>query len=176
MIDEIISEIKGVIDARYIRASTLYAKDNKANFYSLMVKALPTPYRTDSGEHLFARVKDKGKMKYISFSKTFESDFALLDVPYTQIRSDEYLRIDLSTFRNFLIQREDIRGLLNKIYISSFNFQSFGCCGKYLECSNQMRCVHEDILYASGACQYKKNLEAGRIFYGDNCNVLKNRA
>lgn len=47
---------------------------------------------------------------------------------------------------------------------------SFACCSKFIECSNAKKCVHENKLY-SKACQYRMNLEAGRIFYGKNRNV-----
>lgn len=46
----------------------------------------------------------------------------------------------------------------------------FGCCGKYLQCSDMKKCLHEDLFYAK-ACRYKRNLEAGRIFYGKNRNI-----
>lgn len=46
----------------------------------------------------------------------------------------------------------------------------FGCCGKYEQCSNSRKCLHEDLFY-SKACYYRKNLESGRIFYGENRNI-----
>lgn len=46
----------------------------------------------------------------------------------------------------------------------------FGCCGKYEQCSNARKCLHEDLFYAK-ACYYKRNLEAGHIFYGGNRNI-----
>ncbi len=46
---------------------------------------------------------------------------------------------------------------------------AFGCCGRYLECSNAQKCIHENKLY-SKACMYRKQLESGRIFYGMNRN------
>lgn len=49
----------------------------------------------------------------------------------------------------------------------------FGCCSKYIECSDRRKCVHSDIKIAEG-CMYKLNLEEGRIFYGVNCNVREN--
>lgn len=48
-----------------------------------------------------------------------------------------------------------------KSYISS---SSFGCCSRYKECSNAKKCLHTNLLYATG-CQYRKNLEMGNIFY-----------
>lgn len=52
--------------------------------------------------------------------------------------------------------------------------ESYGCCSRYVECSNNNKCVHPDIREARG-CIYKHNLERGRIFYGDNCNVNGNK-
>ncbi|MBP0989755.1 MAG: hypothetical protein J5874_01055, partial [Oscillospiraceae bacterium] len=51
-----------------------------------------------------------------------------------------------------------------------FQFDSMGCCGKYNECSDAGTCVHDDLIYA-GCCMYRKNLEAGKIFYGKKRNV-----
>ena len=48
--------------------------------------------------------------------------------------------------------------------------RSFGCCSKFMECSNAKKCIHVNKLYAT-ACAYKYNLENGRIFYGGNKNI-----
>lgn len=48
--------------------------------------------------------------------------------------------------------------------------QSFGCCDRYVECSDKGECVHGNLLYST-ACAYRRNLEAGRIFYGEKANV-----
>lgn len=47
---------------------------------------------------------------------------------------------------------------------------SFGCCSRFIECSDAKHCVHENKLY-SKACMYRTNLDAGRIFYGKNRNI-----
>lgn len=41
---------------------------------------------------------------------------------------------------------------------------SFACCSRYQECSDAKKCMHPNVLYAK-ACQYRKNLEQGNIFY-----------
>ena len=46
----------------------------------------------------------------------------------------------------------------------------FGCCDKYVECSDAKRCVHSNPFYYR-SCQYRTNLLAGRIFYGKNKNI-----
>lgn len=50
--------------------------------------------------------------------------------------------------------------------------ESFACCARYDECSEQKKCVHRNQLY-SKACQYRRNLEAGKIFYGKNKTEVK---
>ena len=46
----------------------------------------------------------------------------------------------------------------------------FGCCSRYIECSDAMCCLHPDKRLARG-CTYKEHLTAGRIFYGENRNI-----
>ena len=48
--------------------------------------------------------------------------------------------------------------------------ESFGCCSRYLECSNEKKCIHPDKVFAI-SCEYRRNLENGKIFYGKNRNV-----
>lgn len=45
-----------------------------------------------------------------------------------------------------------------------------GCCGRFNYCSDFKKCVHENTFYAR-ACYYRKNLDSGKIFYGENRNV-----
>ncbi len=47
---------------------------------------------------------------------------------------------------------------------------SFGCCDRFIACSDAGKCVHDNKIYSMG-CKYRANLEAGRIFYGKNRNV-----
>lgn len=48
--------------------------------------------------------------------------------------------------------------------------RSFGCCSRFVACSDALKCVHENKLYAT-SCLYRKNLENGNIFYGENRNI-----
>lgn len=48
--------------------------------------------------------------------------------------------------------------------------KTFGCCSQFIQCSDRKKCVHKNKLY-SMACSYRKNLDAGRIFYGKNKNI-----
>lgn len=46
----------------------------------------------------------------------------------------------------------------------------FGCCNDFIKCSDQKQCIHPEDRFYNG-CMYRKNLEAGRIFYGKNRNI-----
>lgn len=48
--------------------------------------------------------------------------------------------------------------------------ETFGCCNSFVACSDAMRCLHDNDNYYRG-CIYRKNMEAGRIYYGKNRNV-----
>lgn len=69
--------------------------------------------------------------------------------------------------RFYLFLEEVIRYRL-KTYVSSAG--SFGCCNQHVACSDAKKCLHANKLYST-ACQYRHNLENGRIFYGKNRNV-----
>ena len=59
--------------------------------------------------------------------------------------------------------RENILYCLNNYK----SHDSFGCCSKYLACSDAKKCLHENKMYAM-KCNYRANLETGKIFYGEN--------
>lgn len=45
--------------------------------------------------------------------------------------------------------------------------KDFSCCSRYNECSDLKQCCHPDMSARIG-CYYRRNLRAGRIFYGKN--------
>lgn len=59
---------------------------------------------------------------------------------------------------------------VDKFVYDNYAADSFGCCHRFVECSDAKVCTHPDELHAKG-CMYKSNLDAGRIFYGKNKNV-----
>lgn len=46
----------------------------------------------------------------------------------------------------------------------------FGCCNDFVKCSDMKRCFKLENPDSRG-CSYRKNLEAGRIFYGKNKTI-----
>lgn len=65
----------------------------------------------------------------------------------------------------------NIKAIFEQCYMDE-SVESFGCCARYKECSDEIKCLHPDIKFAKG-CIYKTHLENGRIFYGKNRNIDK---
>lgn len=57
----------------------------------------------------------------------------------------------------------DLMSKALKEYRSSVQ-PEFGCCDRYKECSAAGKCIHPNVMFST-ACQYKRNLEAGKRFY-----------
>ncbi len=63
----------------------------------------------------------------------------------------------------------NIEAVFKRCYMEE-SVESFGCCSRYNECSDEKKCIHPDIKFAQ-VCMYKNNFENGRIFYGNNRNI-----
>ncbi len=81
----------------------------------------------------------------------------------------EWSRITISTLDDVLALTEPL-SIVFILVLSELGGERFGCCARYVQCSDERKCVHPDFL-VSLACAYKRNLEAGRIFYGKNKNI-----
>ncbi len=93
------------------------------------------------------------------------------EIPFYKAKSDiGFLRIDLNIFYSYINEPEILSPILRIIFMDLFSFTPFGCCDKFERCSDERKCIHSDLIYAT-ACQYRKNLVAGRIFYGRNRNI-----
>lgn len=57
----------------------------------------------------------------------------------------------------------------HRVYERCTSTERFGCCSRYLECSDELRCVQPNVPWAHG-CMYRENLNRGRVFYGKNRN------
>lgn len=77
---------------------------------------------------------------------------------------------DGTSYKIVDINAPDASALLVQRLDACGNADSFGCCSRYVECSDAGHCVHPNAFRAQG-CMYKKNLDAGRIFYGVNANA-----
>ena len=65
--------------------------------------------------------------------------------------------------------------ILRRLYEYSLDHATgdvFGCCHRYLQCSDEKQCVHPNLDRAKN-CMYFHNLRKGKIFYGKNRNIDK---
>ena len=90
-------------------------------------------------------------------------DFFELPANITVSKNVIHFPIDCNNLEQFLTYVFDYE--LKKFEPS----EKFGCCSKYVSCSDNLKCLHNDTFYAR-ACYYKKNLDNGNIFYGINAN------
>ena len=146
--------------------------NNKSGYDSIVISSQMTTYRPKISNALFARIKTNGKKPYISFKNKYKQWFIENNIPTYSISSEkDFFRVSLSDFQLAIdFENKDFSQLAYKIYLDAMNFQSFGCCDKYIKCSDAKKCLHSDLLYST-ACMYRKNLESGKIFYGKNKNI-----
>lgn len=117
-----------------------------------------------------AYIHKTGKSLYIAFNEAYAKYFNEYNIVYPKILSDHRIRFDLTSFEK-LCEDEAFPIIVEKILFTSLNYQKFGCCGKYVACSDAKKCLHDDIFYATASCEYKKHLDNGEIFYGKNKNI-----
>lgn len=77
---------------------------------------------------------------------------------------------DASSYKIVDLHAPDAQALLVRRLDACGGTDSFGCCSRYLACSDAGHCVHPNIFRAQ-CCMYKKNLDAGKIFYGENAHA-----
>lgn len=89
----------------------------------------------------------------------------------TIFRSDKS-KLDLTSAtssKDLLAAFEELKGMKQEIF-RNLNTESFGCCNDFIRCSDALQCLHEEDRFYNN-CMYRKNLEAGRVFYGKNKNI-----
>ena len=79
---------------------------------------------------------------------------------------DLYIRISIDDINQIDILENEIQDSFIEMFLQYMNTEeSFGCCSKYVECSDAKHCVQTDVRLRC-SCMYKKNLDSGKIFYG----------
>lgn len=114
------------------------------------------------------RLRIRGKQCYISIPLVF-LDLIPSMFPQKRLQSEpKYIRIlidekhTIDSYTDFLVQ---IAGETINRYPKGWD-----CCSRYLECSNARACIHPDKTFAL-ECGYRKILNSGRVFYGENRNI-----
>ena len=80
----------------------------------------------------------------------------------------KWLQIQIGRLDEIIALKESLRKVF-EYELKRTHGDPFGCCSKYLQCSDSRKCIHEDFL-SSLSCHYRINLLEGRIFYGKNMN------
>lgn len=168
--EEIICQIKSMLGEEYLDGVGISLKNNLSSYDSIVINSPATAYRdTFATDCLFARLNLKGKNPYIAFGAKWKNEFEqIVDIAPPSKSEKDFLRIPIAQFQSLCHNAPlPVARVLKQVYLDVFNFTPFGCCGKYLECSNAKHCVHVDKVYST-SCQYRKSLETGNIFYGKN--------
>lgn len=113
-------------------------------------------------------IQSKNNETRLEFSKKYVDLFGLQDELIFTKSEANWSRL---SFTDHLATQiiNNVRAVFKHCFLNG-SAETFGCCSRYEECSDQKKCLHPDILLARG-CYYKKNLEDGRIFYGVNRNI-----
>lgn len=96
------------------------------------------------------------------FSKDLDLENYLIPMNEKNWSSTEYCDVVIEKIIN------NADKVYEKCYLEAS--EPFGCCSRYLECSDKRRCIQPDRELARD-CKYKRHLEEGRIFYGKNRNI-----
>lgn len=112
-----------------------------------------------------------GRITHNNLPKAAESYVAHIR-PHAKDSSDTYPLPDGREMpkQSFWFNNSYLESIIGQRNPAFCKINSFGCCHKYLECSDAKKCIHEDLEYSKG-CIYRQNLEAGAIFYGKNRNI-----
>lgn len=128
---------------------------NKDNTISINAKA-----------GLAAKIKIGKKVSFIEIKEQYVKHFTIDNVVYPKSSAPRIMLSNINDVFDYMAQ-------LCVIYIEALTEQAgehFGCCHRYIACSDALKCVHPEFL-PSLACGYKRNLDVGRVFYGKNKNI-----
>lgn len=140
-------------DAEFIK--NLSIVENKDGSISIKAKSI-----------LAAKIKLKKNSSYIEIKPKYEKNFSSFEIMRP---SNNWSRVKISGINDVLSSVKPL-GIVYIEELSELGGEPFGCCHRYTACSDALKCLHPNFL-TSLACAYKKNLEAGRIFYGRNKTI-----
>lgn len=153
--------LEDALQINYVDPKHLIFKHNQAEG-----SAYSSIYLINEG-NLVCRMCFRGKTNYIAVPAKYEE----MIPPVGEVKKS---KSDPNYVRIFLSSSDDIRYFAAMLWhilddmIAALPTE-FGCCSRYIECSDAKRCVNPD-MDLSMRCYYKKNLRKGIIFYGKNKN------
>lgn len=112
-----------------------------------------------------------GKTNYISFAQPYKKFLsAYPNLTIHQTKSEKlWSRVVITTLEEVV----NLQPLFWEVYDEACLLgasEPFGCCSRYMECSDNKKCIQSNPkIYRD--CQYRKHLLNGKIFYGVNRNI-----
>lgn len=110
---------------------------------------------------MFIEIRKLDSISIEELTKHFE------EIKYKE--NDLYIKIyinDINDINKISIELQEIY----KYLYANEPVDNYGCCSRFIECSDALKCINPDKNLAKG-CQYRKNLESDKIFYGKNKNI-----
>lgn len=151
-VKSIFDYINNSLSARYKKAVILNFKES-ADGKTVIIRA--TAKETAWHQELPNKTILKIDFNNILLPKASKTILNELNVTYEVDEKSDTCCVDI---KYFMTLKDDI---IEKILIynlnQSFAFSAFGCCSKFNECNEKLKCVHDDVLY-SNACQQKSFL------------------
>jgi len=135
-------------------------------FLKLFAPSQRSPYKIniELSVELFESVTSPQDAVYEHKERRKKKEDGSIEVSY-------YYRVTYSITSSHIL---NYIGNITQSFASSYRSKepAFGCCHRYTECSDAKKCLHPNLMYST-ACNYRKNLENGLIFYGKNRSERK---
>ncbi|MBR1654366.1 MAG: hypothetical protein IJ690_05410 [Clostridia bacterium] len=110
---------------------------------------------------MFIEFRKLDSISIDELSKKFE------EVKYKE--NDLYVKVYIIDISEINQINDELNEVYKYLYLNE-PIDTYGCCSRYVECSDTLKCINPDRKLARG-CQYRNNLESGKIFYGKNKNI-----
>ena len=108
----------------------------------------------------------------IEFRKLESINLAELSKKFEELKYKEnelYVKIYIKDVNEINKISNELKEIYRYLYLNE-PVDNYGCCSRFIECSDELKCINPNKKLAKG-CQYRKNLESSRIFYGKNKNI-----
>lgn len=125
---------------------------------------IPSIFKSKTGKWFSIKIENQTLVKFTPLSAPNKGNIEIQDV-----ENGTTLLIKNASFKPTLLDNIDLIKKSYRLLSSESNDDTFGCCSAYTECSDAKKCIRENNF--SRNCIYRKNLEAGKIFYGKNRNI-----
>lgn len=157
-IKHILPELKAAVEAQNIDGGLINV--NYGDNYTSVLLSNFTVFR----------IKLRGKKYHVTVPALF-IDMIPESLPQEKLKSEgKYRRILINESNP--VHSDITKRFLIAIIQETVNRypKDYDCCSRYIECSDSKVCTHPDKAFALG-CGYRKILNSGRIFFGQNRNI-----